>query len=166
MPGGSKKHRREQAIAALLSEPTVEAAATTSGVSYRTLKGWLRQSAFRAAYLRARQEVLDGTISKVVSASVRAVDVLAAALDAPRISDRIKAAGLILQYATRSMPADSPERKTPNQVQVNVFERVAFFDKLFRNESDRDGRESAGRLPGTVGVEPVNQVQPHPLLSE
>jgi hypothetical protein len=58
---GEKKGRKaELAIAALLAEPTVEAAAARAGVSAGTLKNWLADPAFRRAYRRARREVVEG----------------------------------------------------------------------------------------------------------
>jgi hypothetical protein len=63
MAGGEKLSRKqEQAIAALLSESTVEKAAAKAGVGYRTLKLWLTQPDFMAAYRAARRVVMEEAI--------------------------------------------------------------------------------------------------------
>jgi hypothetical protein len=57
MGHGEKRSRRgEAAIAALLTEPTIEAAAAKARISVRTLKYWLRQPRFQAAYRQARRD--------------------------------------------------------------------------------------------------------------
>ena len=45
--------KQEQAIAALLTETTIEAAATVCGVSLRTLKRWLADDGFQREYRAA-----------------------------------------------------------------------------------------------------------------
>jgi hypothetical protein len=46
---------REQAIVALLSEPTLGQAAARCGITERTLRRWLAEDAFQAAYEAARR---------------------------------------------------------------------------------------------------------------
>ncbi len=52
MTAGAKQNRkREVAIAALLSRPTIEEAAQLAGIGEKTLRRWLRDDAdFKAAY--------------------------------------------------------------------------------------------------------------------
>jgi hypothetical protein len=48
---GSKSRLREQAVAALLAEPTLDRAARVAGISEKTLRRWQHDDAdFRAAY--------------------------------------------------------------------------------------------------------------------
>ena len=54
---------REQALAALLTEKTVEDAAAKAGIAYRTLKLWLTRPDFQADYRAARAEILDRTVA-------------------------------------------------------------------------------------------------------
>ena len=47
---------QEQALAALLKEPTITLAAKASGISESNIYRWLKEPAFKAAYREARRE--------------------------------------------------------------------------------------------------------------
>jgi transposase-like protein len=69
--------RRQQAgIAALLACPTLEAAARSIGVSARTLRRWLREPDFKAAYEHAQREAFTLAIGRLQSIATAAVDAL------------------------------------------------------------------------------------------
>jgi hypothetical protein len=101
--GDKLSRRREAAIAALLAAPTVEAAAAMAGVGYRTLKGWLKEPGFKAAYAEARAEVLERSVARLLRASESAVRTLEAALDAEKTADAVRAARVILEIAVRGV---------------------------------------------------------------
>jgi hypothetical protein len=63
--GAKSGRKQEQAIAALLSEANVEAAALKVGIGYRTLKSWLKDREFLAAYRRARSAVVEGALGRL-----------------------------------------------------------------------------------------------------
>src|SRR6516225_6839089 len=66
MPGGRKpSHKREQAVAALLSSPSVAAAAQKAGVSERTLRSWLKDADFPALYRAARRDIVEAAVTLV-----------------------------------------------------------------------------------------------------
>ena len=72
---------REQAILALLSEPTIGEAAARCGIGVRTLHRWLTDDpAFQAEYEAARRATFKAAISRIPMLTVRAVDTLAALL--------------------------------------------------------------------------------------
>jgi hypothetical protein len=101
---GEKRSRRaEVAIAALLTEPTVEQAAAKAGVSHRTLKGWLRQPRFLAAFRRAQREILDRTVAQLVAVSGEAVQTLRRNLACGKPAAEIRAAGAILERMDRGL---------------------------------------------------------------
>src|SRR5258706_14738953 len=54
--GAKFPRKKEEAIAALLTRPSVEEAARTIGIEPKTLRRWMRVPEFRAAYLQARRE--------------------------------------------------------------------------------------------------------------
>ena len=61
---GEKRSRREEvAIAALLSESTLEKAAAKAKVSERTLRSWLKRPDFLAAWREARRAVLEDAVA-------------------------------------------------------------------------------------------------------
>ena len=68
---------RDQAILALLSEPTIAQAAARCGVDEKTLRRWLAEEAFTAAYEAARKTTFRAAISRIPALTVRAVETLA-----------------------------------------------------------------------------------------
>jgi hypothetical protein len=104
---GEKLSRKwEAAIAALLSESSIEKAAAKAGVAPRTLKSWLAQPAFAGAFRDARTAVLERVTGRLLAACDRAVEVLEAELSADKSSDRIRAAAILLAHA-RGTHADA-----------------------------------------------------------
>jgi hypothetical protein len=104
MSGHGEKltRREEQAVAALLECPSVEAAAKQAGVSYSTLKRWLHDPSFAAAYRCARRELLDVAVGRIQAATGTAVDALmAVARDEAKDADRVRAAAALLEHAWR-----------------------------------------------------------------
>jgi len=101
---GEKMGRKfEQAIAALLDRPTVTEAAAAVGVDESTLRTWLRDAEFQAAYATARREVLERTVARLLAITGEAVEALRRNLTAEKSADQLRAAALILEYATRGV---------------------------------------------------------------
>jgi hypothetical protein len=91
-------------VAALLSEPTLEAAAAKAGISTKTLKAWLKRPRFQAAYRQARRELVEGAIGRIQAATGQAVDTLVAvARDGKKDGDRVRAAVALLDHASRGL---------------------------------------------------------------
>jgi hypothetical protein len=105
-PGHGQKwsRKQEQAVAALLTEATVQQAAAKAGVSHSTLKRWLSEPDFRAAYRWARRELVEGAVGRVQAATGLAVDTLVAvARSGARDGDRVRAAVALLDHAFRGL---------------------------------------------------------------
>jgi hypothetical protein len=102
---GQKLTRKQEAlIAALLTEPTHAAAATKAGVSEATLHRWLHLPGFRAAYRRARRELVEGAVGRIQAAAGQAVDtLLAVAKGGAKDADRVRAAVALLTHAFRGL---------------------------------------------------------------
>lgn len=95
---GEKLTRKmEQAIACLLSEPTVEEAAKKAGVSYRSLKGWLTLPLFKTAYRSARTQLLERVVSRLLDSTGEAVNALKRNLTCGKPSAEIRAAAEIIK---------------------------------------------------------------------
>jgi hypothetical protein len=111
--GAKSGRKRELAIAALLTEPTVEAAALKAGVGYRTLKSWLKDREFLASYRRARSAVVEGALGRLQQVTGEAVDTLRRNLTCGRPGDEIKAAVAVLDHAIKAVElADLEARLT------------------------------------------------------
>jgi hypothetical protein len=98
-----KLNKQELGIAALLTEPTIEAAAAKAGVSYRTMKGWLARPDFAARYRAARTEVLERAIAQLLQACTRAVGRLEKNLDSESVQGSNRAAELILAHTAKGI---------------------------------------------------------------
>ena len=103
MPGhGSKLDRKkEQAIAALLSMPTLPAAAQEVGVAEKTLKRWMREDSFAQEFAKARREFLELALARLQRASGQATTKLMELLDAEDDKLALRAALGILGQAVK-----------------------------------------------------------------
>jgi transposase-like protein len=101
--GEKSSRKREQAIAALLSEASVEAAAAKAGIGTTTLKRWLAEPSFRRLYGQARTGLLERVVQTLLAASTRAVETLERNLTCDKPSVQVRAAEVILSRATRGV---------------------------------------------------------------
>jgi DNA mismatch repair ATPase MutS len=107
--------KQHKALAALLSEPTVKAAAARVGIGERTLHTWLREPAFDVAYTDARHDAVGLAVGRLQHATGLAVDALIDVLDteytpAPA-AVRVSAAKVIIEYAIRFRELDELESR-------------------------------------------------------
>lgn len=68
--------RQQKALEALLSEPTVQAAADAASVNKSTVFRWLSDPTFAAIYREARAQLLESTLAGLQSAGGAAVETL------------------------------------------------------------------------------------------
>jgi hypothetical protein len=74
---GSKiGHKKEEAIAALLTHRNIEEAARAAGISVKTLLRWLKVSEFATAYRAARREAFSQSIARLQQAATAATTTL------------------------------------------------------------------------------------------
>lgn len=101
---GEKASRKwEQAIAALLAEPTHALAAAAAGISLATLRTWLKLPEFQAEYGRARQRVLEGVVGRLLRDSDTAVTTLNRAMRSGETGPAIRAACAVLDHAVKGV---------------------------------------------------------------
>ena len=105
MKGHGEKltRKQEQAIAALLSETTVAAAAERAGVGEVTLWRWLKLPDFTSAYREARRQVVEKAVAQLQHSSWAASTTLLKLLAAPSDSVRLRAAVAILDQANKGV---------------------------------------------------------------
>lgn len=96
--------KQEQALVALLNEPTIERAAKTAGVGERTLHRWLDEPIFSRAYLKSRREAFSQAIAASLRSAPVAVQTLAKIMaDATlSVSARVSAATALLKFSRES----------------------------------------------------------------
>lgn len=100
--------KQEKALAALLNQPTISAAADVLGIGLRTLHTWLTEPAFSEAYRVARREATSQAIARLQQASSEAVTVLTGIMldqAAPK-TVRVTAASKVIDTAIKSVEID------------------------------------------------------------
>lgn len=117
--------RQERALAALLSEVTIEAAAKKAGISTVTMWRHLQTPAFRAAYLQTRRQLVEETTSLLQRASKKAVSVLIRNLDCGVPSVEVASARVVLDSAYRGVE------------QIEMEERVRQLEEFQQEEQER-----------------------------
>jgi hypothetical protein len=137
-----KASKQELALAALLSERTVEQAAAKAGISYRTLKNWLRDPTFSDAYRRARAEVLERTVARLLTTCGDAVEALRKNLTCGKAGPEIRAAVAILTHAVRGVET--------LDLRAEVDELKRQIEAMRQGSSEHGSRE---RPPGTGATE-------------
>ena len=97
--------KQERAIAALLSESSIAAAAVQVGVTERTVYRWLDEPTFSEAYRQARQQVVQQALVRVQALTSNAVRVLEAVMteDSVPPGTRLAAAKVALEYAVKAV---------------------------------------------------------------
>jgi HAMP domain-containing protein len=96
--------KQEKAIAALLTEDTVQLAAEKAGVGETTIYRWMKEEAFDKAFKAARKSALSQTISRLQQTTTNAVNTLRSVMeneDAPA-SSRVTAAKTVLEMAFKA----------------------------------------------------------------
>jgi hypothetical protein len=104
---------REQAILALLSEPTIAKAAARCRVGEKTLRRWLTADpAFQAEYEAARHATFQAAIRRIPTLTVRAVETLAELLGATKHpAVRLGAARTVAEIGMHQYDAETILRK-------------------------------------------------------
>jgi hypothetical protein len=99
--GGKLSHKHEEAIAALLTRPSIRSAAAECGVSDRTLRNWLKVPEFAEAYAAARRQGLQVAVGRLHHGAQAAVTTLLRKLRSNNDGTAVKAALGILAEAFR-----------------------------------------------------------------
>jgi transposase-like protein len=109
--GAKYPHKRERAIAALLSQRSVEAAARATGIGVNTLLRWMQQPEFEAMLREARRADLSQAIGRFRDAVGAAVTtVLKIMVDQNASAGaRLRAAEIVLEQAAKRSEMEAIE---------------------------------------------------------
>jgi hypothetical protein len=124
MPGGEQfSRKKENAIAALLTHPTIETAAAVVGVSEKSLRNWLKEPAFQQAFRDARSQVVDLALARLQEAYGLAVTSLRDLLTARSEAVRLGACRAILELGGKL------------RENLDLEQRIAELEEQARRES-------------------------------
>jgi len=109
--GEQWSRKKELAIAALLREPTISAAAKFIAVSDSTLWRWLQFPDFKEDYRRARHKVVGHAVAQLQSATSEAVSTIFKIMTDSKIKAniRLNAAKSIMELALKSVETEELE---------------------------------------------------------
>jgi hypothetical protein len=119
---GTKFARKsEQAIAALLTRPSIEDAARVAGVGEKTLRRWIQEPQFRARYLRARRESVHQALARIQQATGAAGTTILKLMTDTNVpaAVRLRAAECVFGLAVKGVEIEDIE------VRVSELERAA-----------------------------------------
>ena len=111
--GAKFGHKKELAIAALLSQRSIEDAARVVGIGSKTLLQWLQVPEFQVAYHAARRQAVAQATARLQHASGAAVSLLLTVLldgNAPT-SSRVRAAHTVFEMSYRGVELDDVEAR-------------------------------------------------------
>ena len=117
--------KKEEAVAALLTQRNLEEAAKTIGIAPNTLLKWMKEPEFDAAYRAARRSAFGQSISRLQQASSAAVStVLKIMVDANSpASTRLRAADIVMDRAGKAIEIEDIEAR------LSELERAAEASK-------------------------------------
>jgi len=111
--GAKIDRKREEAIVALLTHPSVDAAARAIDVAPTTLMRWLKDTEFDAAYRAARRAAFGQSVARLQQASGAAVSVLLKVMvdSATPASIKVRAADSVLDHSAKSIEIEDIEAR-------------------------------------------------------
>jgi hypothetical protein len=105
--------KKEEAIAALLSQRNLDDAARTIGVAPNTLMRWMKEPEFDTAYREARRAAFGQSLARLQQAASAAVSTLLKIMvdaSAPA-STRVRAADSVLDHAAKGIELEDIEAR-------------------------------------------------------
>ena|ERR1017187_6562001 len=113
--------KKEEAIAALLTQRNIEEAAKATGIAPNTLLKWMKESEFQAAYREARRTAYSQAVARLQQgATAAATTLLKVMLDqGTPASVRIRAAECIMNHSSKAIELEDVEAR------VSELERAA-----------------------------------------
>ena len=103
--GAKFGRKQEEAIAALLSQRSIEEAARAVSLNPNTLLRWLQLSEFRDAYLKARREVVHQSVARMQQATGAAAITVLKLMTDPNVpaAVRLRAAESVFGVAMKGI---------------------------------------------------------------
>jgi molybdenum-dependent DNA-binding transcriptional regulator ModE len=111
--GEKLSRRQEQAIAALLAQPSIAGAAKAVGIGEKTLWRWLQREDFEEAYQIARRRVVDQAIARVQAGMAEAVQTLRSVMNNKKTaaSARVSAARAMIGFGFEAVQMEDLEKR-------------------------------------------------------
>ena len=95
--------RQQSALSVVAFSPSLNQAATNSGIGKTTLRRWMNDPAFRDEVIRTRREAAELASHEIRGMTLRAVSVINMAMDHPDPVISLRAARYALSFGGRNM---------------------------------------------------------------
>jgi hypothetical protein len=121
--------KKEQAIAALLTQRNIEEAAKATGIAPNTLLKWLKDPEFQADYRKARRDAFGQAVARLQQGTSAAATTLLKTMIDPGTpaSVKVRAAEAIFNHAAKAIEIEDIEAR------VTELERAAEVAKSTRS---------------------------------
>src|SRR5450755_4494694 len=112
-PRGKLGRKKEEAIAALLTQRNIEEAAKVAGIGANTLLRWLKVPEFQKAYREARRAAHGQAIARLQQATGAAVSTLLKVMLDPNTpaSVKVRASDSVLNHSAKSIEIEDIEAR-------------------------------------------------------
>jgi transposase-like protein len=123
--GAKFGRKKEEAVAALLTQKSVEDAARSVGLNPNTLLKWLQVPEFRALYLKARREAASQAIARIQQGMGAAAITMLKLMTDPNVpaAVRLRAAEAVVGFGLKGIEVEDIE------VRLAELEAAAAEDK-------------------------------------
>ena len=111
--GAKFGRKKEEAIAALLSQRNVEEAARAVDISPNTLLRWMKEPEFDAAYRKARRDAFGQSVARLQQGTAAAATTLLKTMIDPNTppSVRVRAAEAVFNHAAKAIELEDMEAR-------------------------------------------------------
>jgi transposase-like protein len=126
--GAKFSRKKDEAIAALLTQRNIEEAARTIGIAPNTLLRWMKDAEFQTAYRQARREACSQSIARLQQGTSAAATTLLKVMIEPGTpaSVRVRAADSVLNHASKAIEIEDIEAR------LSELERAAEASKQMK----------------------------------
>lgn len=106
--GEKRSRKKEAALVALISEPTLKEAAKKAGIGEATLWRWLQDPEFQEKYRTARRQAVSQSITQLQKISSEAVETLREVMNSKETppASRVTAAKAVLEMAIKAVEVE------------------------------------------------------------
>ena len=111
--GAKFGRKKEEAIVALLTQPSAEHAARSIGIAPATLLRWMKDAEFDAAYREAKRKAFGQSIARLQQATSAAVTTLLKVMVDPSTppNTKVRAADSIIDHAAKAIEIEDIEAR-------------------------------------------------------
>lgn len=101
---------QQRAVLSLVETGSTSAAAAAASVTPRSVRRWMADDTFRAAYRTASRTAAGEALSALLSAQSLAIETLVRCLTAESAATQVRAARALLEIGTRALDDDLDQR--------------------------------------------------------